>query len=181
MQVTLHKGDCLALMKDIPDGSVDLILTDIPYVISIENNFKTMKDRTGRQGIDFGDWDKDFNEKDLLQIVPKLKRGGSLVMFHSFEQYSALLNVFEQHLVLKDRLIWEKTNPMPRNRDRRYISNIEMCSWYVKDGAKWTFNRQQTNYDACVLRYPSESGALRNSIRNSNVCTCKLPILRGQI
>lgn len=158
MQVTLHKGDCLELLKDIPDGSVDLILTDIPYVISVENNFKTMKDRTGRQGIDFGEWDKDFNEKDLLQIIPKLKHGGSLMMFHSFEQYSTLLNVFEKHLVLKDRLIWEKTNPMPRNRDRRYISNIEMCSWYVKDGAKWTFNRQHTNYDACILRYPSESG-----------------------
>ena len=27
----LWKGDCLELMKDIPDGSVDLILTDPPY------------------------------------------------------------------------------------------------------------------------------------------------------
>jgi DNA modification methylase len=47
---------------------------------------------------------------------------------------------------------------MPRNRDRRYISNIELCLWFVKDGAKWTFNRQNDNYDGCVLRYPSESG-----------------------
>ena len=27
----LWKGDCLELMNDIPDGSVDLILTDPPY------------------------------------------------------------------------------------------------------------------------------------------------------
>ena len=26
----LH-GDCLERMKEIPDGSIDLILTDIPY------------------------------------------------------------------------------------------------------------------------------------------------------
>ena len=26
------KGDCLELMKSIPDGSVDLILTDPPYI-----------------------------------------------------------------------------------------------------------------------------------------------------
>ena len=28
---TLLHGDCLELMKDIPDGSVDLIVTDPPY------------------------------------------------------------------------------------------------------------------------------------------------------
>jgi len=27
----IHHGDCLELMKDIPDGSVDMILCDLPY------------------------------------------------------------------------------------------------------------------------------------------------------
>ena len=31
LKFDLWKGDCLELMKDIPDGSVDLILTDPPY------------------------------------------------------------------------------------------------------------------------------------------------------
>ena len=31
VNVNLMKGDCLELMKSIPDGSVDLILTDPPY------------------------------------------------------------------------------------------------------------------------------------------------------
>lgn len=29
--ITLKKGDCLELMKDIPDGSIDMILCDLPY------------------------------------------------------------------------------------------------------------------------------------------------------
>ena len=29
--IDLRQGDCLEIMKDIPDGSVDLILTDLPY------------------------------------------------------------------------------------------------------------------------------------------------------
>lgn len=29
--VRLMQGDCLELLKDIPDGSIDLILTDPPY------------------------------------------------------------------------------------------------------------------------------------------------------
>lgn len=31
MTIKLHHGDCLELMKDIPSGSVDLILCDLPY------------------------------------------------------------------------------------------------------------------------------------------------------
>ena len=31
VNVNLMKGDCLELMKSIPDGSVDMILTDPPY------------------------------------------------------------------------------------------------------------------------------------------------------
>ena len=30
-KIDLRQGDCLELMKDIPDGSVDMILADLPY------------------------------------------------------------------------------------------------------------------------------------------------------
>lgn len=33
MLINLYHGDCLETMKDIPDGSVDLVLTDPPYGI----------------------------------------------------------------------------------------------------------------------------------------------------
>ena len=36
--IELKKGDCLELIKDIPDGSVDLVLTDPPYGISYKTN-----------------------------------------------------------------------------------------------------------------------------------------------
>ena len=28
---TIHEGDCLQLMRHIPDGSIDMILCDLPY------------------------------------------------------------------------------------------------------------------------------------------------------
>lgn len=155
--VDLKCGDCLELTRNIPDNSVDLVLTDIPFNISRENNFKTMKDRTGRNGIDFGEWDKGFEESCLAEFVSKVKKGGSVVIFHAFEQFDQVRFALKD-MQLKDKLIWLKTNPMPRNRDRRYIGNIEMLSWYVKPGGKWTFNRQSPTYDGSVLTYPSESG-----------------------
>lgn len=153
----LYQGDCLDIINNIE--VVDCIITDIPYNISKKNNFKTMKDRTGRNGIDFGEWDKGFEEENLIQFIPLIKSGGSFILFHSFEQFGKLKEIFENNgLMLKDKLIWEKTNPMPRNRDRRYISNIEILSWYVKPKNKWTFNRQNGKYESSVLKYPSKSG-----------------------
>ena len=64
----LINGECLDLMKTIPDGSVDLVLTDPPYNIARDNNFHTM----GRAGIDFGEWDK--NNGTLENFIDKCKK-----------------------------------------------------------------------------------------------------------
>ena len=57
--IELLHGDCLELMKELYNNDiiVDAIITDPPYNISRDNNFKTMK----RNGINFGEWDKGFN------------------------------------------------------------------------------------------------------------------------
>lgn len=49
---------------------------------------------------------------------------------------------------------------MPRNRDRRYISDFEHAIVAIKKG-KWTFNRQSDKYDRSELRYPIVSGKNR--------------------
>lgn len=47
VNMNLMKGDCLELMKSVPDASVDLILTDPPYIdyskISYFNVINTLK------------------------------------------------------------------------------------------------------------------------------------------
>jgi DNA modification methylase len=157
LQNQIIHGDFVDVVKTIKDESIDFILTDIPYEISRENNFKTMKDRTGRTGIDFGEWDYNFDISTLQVLIPKLKKGASLIICHSFEQYDVIRKNLSE-LLLKDRIIFRKTNPMPRNRDRRYIANIELLSWYVKDGNTWTFNRQKEPYEDSVISFPAESG-----------------------
>ena len=36
-KIDLLQGDCLELMKDIPDDSVDMVLTDPPYGMNYHN------------------------------------------------------------------------------------------------------------------------------------------------
>lgn len=150
--VKLLKGDCLELMKDIPDESVDAVITDPPYNISRENHFSSM----GRSGVYFGDWDKGFDQVSYLkELFRVLKKGGTAVIFNS-QQNVGLLNQYadERDLLFKDVIYWVKSNPMPRNRDRRYVTSVENAVTIVKKGKKWTFNRQRPTYENGLFKYP---------------------------
>ena len=142
--VTLYQGDCLDIMPTLEAGSIDLVLTDPPYNIARDNNFGSM----GRAGIDFGEWDKGA---DILSYIGDafkvLVGGGSFVVFNDWKNLGDITKEAEARgFLTKDLFRLEKKNPMPRNRDRRYITDFELAVWYVKPGGKWTFNRQESTY-----------------------------------
>ena len=68
----IYNADCIDGMKTLR-GGVNLILTDPPYNLSRKNNFHTLK---GRNGIDFGEWDKGF---DLTEWIPEAVKHLSLL------------------------------------------------------------------------------------------------------
>lgn len=143
--------DCIEGMKLIEDGTVDLLLTDPPYNVSQKSNFHTM----GRKGVDFGEWDKEFNQEDWLEIaLSKVKKGGSAIIYNDYKNIGIMKEVLEKNgFIIKEMLIWKKSNPMPRNRDRLYVTSIEVALWAVK-GKGWTFNRQRDTYENAIFEAP---------------------------
>lgn len=154
--IKLLHGDCLEIMSEIPDKSVDLILTDPPYNIARDNNFDTM----GRRGIDFGEWDKGFDQFLWLNEIPRvLSKDGSVVIFNDWKNIGEIAKYCESlGLVIKDMLRWKKKNPMPRNRDRRYITDFECAVWLTNKKAKWTFHRLSDTYQRPEFEYGVVSG-----------------------
>ena len=140
-------------------GYADLILTDPPYNISVSNNFHTMK---GRKGIDFGDWDKGFDLTGWIpKAVEKLKDGGNIIIFNAWRNMGTIASALEDcGCLVKEMIQWQKSNPMPRNRDRLYVTACEFAIWATK-GKGWTFNRQRDSYENTIFQYPIVSAKKR--------------------
>ena len=150
-------ADCMDILKQLPDKCIDLVLTDPPYNISRNNNFDTMK---GRQGFDFGDWDKGFNQINWLELATKkVKDAGSIIVFNSFENIGLMADVFRKNDIdVKCLLRWIKPNPFPRNVERLYVNNMELALWGVR-GSGWVFNKpKNTPYMTGEFNYPVVSG-----------------------
>jgi site-specific DNA-methyltransferase (adenine-specific) len=154
--IKLMHGDCLKMMQLIPDGSVDMVLADPPYNIAKKNNFHTM----GRTGLDFGDWDKGFNQEKWLAGIERIcSKNSTVVIFNTFQNLANTQKILESTgFVYKDFIVMRKSNPMPRNRDRRYINSCEYALVMVKINSKWIFNRQSSKYDSNVIETKVVSG-----------------------
>ena len=133
--IKLLHGDCLELMKDIPDGSVDMILTDPPYQIS--NSGGGMMDDPSRVFIEQIDTMKmcksDFDVAAFLDDCVRLFDGlqkYNLVAFCSNKQLVHYLNWAEGHSLQYGVGVWHKTNPVPLCNNK-YLNDIEY--WvYIK-------------------------------------------------
>lgn len=144
---------------------VNHIITDPPYNISKNNNLSTM--RGNRTGVDFGDWDR--GKFDLFSWIPKyiklLDKNGSIIIFCSYRYVSYIADVLESvdcEMIVKDILIWQKSNPMPRNIQRRYVQDMEFAIWAVKKNSKWVFNKPaDVSYLRSIFKTATVSGKER--------------------
>ena len=150
MEYITKNSDCIIGMQELENESVNALITDPPYNIAKDNNFKSM----GRAGIDFGEWDKNFNLVSWLPIaIDKVKKGGNIVIFTDWKSTTPIVEELEKlNCEVKDMIRIEKSNPMPRNRDRRFITDYEISIWAVKKGAKWTFNRISETYERPLIK-----------------------------
>lgn len=99
--IDLYKGDCLQAMKDIPDGSVDLILTDPPYG-TIKNAPSTWdKEKT--------QWDNVLDYELMWQQINRiLRKNGKCILFSQEPFTSDLIKSTIPNMPFSQRAIWVK-------------------------------------------------------------------------
>lgn len=133
MNFELYRGDCLDVMKDIPDGSVDMILSDPPY------------------GTTACKWDSIIPLEPMwAQLKRIIKPNGAIVMTAS-QPFTSVL-VCSNLKMFKHEWVWIK------NRGSNFANTVrepmkEHEAVLVFSNGKWTYNKQ--------MQHRSESGLAR--------------------
>ncbi|MEE3607560.1 DNA-methyltransferase [Avibacterium paragallinarum] len=99
--VILQQGNCLELIKDLADNSVDMILTDPPYYVGMTSN---------GQKATFTELSmlKPFFEQLMSEWRRVLKPDGVLYCFTDWRTYPFLAPILAKNIELKNLLIWDK-------------------------------------------------------------------------
>jgi DNA modification methylase len=145
---TIHQGDCVALLKQIPDNSVDLIFADPPYNLQL-NGELTRPNQTKVDAVN-DEWDKfasmeiydTFTNDWLRECRRVLKSTGSIWVIGTYH------NIFRVGASLQDLgfwmlndVVWIKTNPMPNFKGTRFNNAHETMLWATKsEKSKYTFH-----------------------------------------
>lgn len=130
-------GDCLERMKEIPDGSVDLVLVDPPYDIKntksgekskLAKSMQVMNDQIREANIVSG-----FDELILDELV-RVNKNINMYIFCNKAQLPMYMKYFVIDLGCSFDLIkWVKTNAMP-TYNNKYLSDTEYCFYARKRG-----------------------------------------------
>jgi site-specific DNA-methyltransferase (adenine-specific) len=87
----IHQGDCLEVMKQIDDKSVDMILCDLPYGVTARNK-----------------WDKIINTKELFKEYRRIIKEKGIICLTATQPFATELILKELDMFRYD-LIWEKS------------------------------------------------------------------------
>ena len=103
----LYKGDCLIESDKIESGSVDLILTDLPYGVV------KMKEKSGNYTkLNTAEkWDKAIEPKKIFEIANRiLRKNGKMVLFSQEPYTTKLITEAIPNIPFNYRATWEKDN-----------------------------------------------------------------------
>ena len=114
MKIEIKQGDCLELMKEMPDGSVDLIITSPPY--NLGNTHHTGNKRFkpyGKHNDDMKELDyQDWQVEVLNECFRILKDDGSMLYNHKNRiskgvQITPYQWLLKTDFVIKQEVVWQ--------------------------------------------------------------------------
>ena len=98
----IHQRDCLHLIDEMPDCFVDAIITDFPYGVNFQSNFRVKTPKFRKIDNDekpFIDW-----IKPSYRILPE---GGRLICFYRYDVQDELFDAIEEAgFDIKSQLVW---------------------------------------------------------------------------
>ena len=147
----LYQGDCLEVMKGIPDGSVDMVLTDPPYGMNYQSNWRTATDKFRKIEQDKSlDWIDGFS--DELHRLMKPDTAG--YVFCSWHKVDVFKQALERNFNIKNLLVWVKNNHGSGDLRGAYAPKHELVLFFHKGRSLLRDGRRPD-----ILEYSKVSGS----------------------
>jgi site-specific DNA-methyltransferase (adenine-specific) len=170
MEQKIIIGDCFNLIKELPDNSVDLILTSPPYadIINYGKKVSIMK------ADDYCDWLLPLFD----EIYRVLKPSGSFIMNINDKCVDGYRNTYvydlisrnnkETNLKLYDMYIWHKKNGIPNGSVKRFRNNTEFIFHFCKNYKQMKFYMDRVLLDQ---KNPNSEGKKLQKVRKGQMKT----------
>ena len=136
-------ADCLDVLKHLPDKCVDLVLTDPPYGMSFQSNYRQNK-YTHIENDTNLDWLDEWCE----QINRVKKDDSHIYIFCSWHNVDVFKHTVEKFFPVKNILIWQKNNTGMGDLFNDYAPEYEMILYCNPNNKKLNGGR-----DSNILRY----------------------------
>jgi modification methylase len=145
------EGDCVALLRTLPDACVDAVFADPPYNLQLrgtlhrpDHSLVDAVDDHWDQFTDFAAYDA-FTRAWLSECRRVLKKDGTIWVIGAYHNVFRLGTAMQDlgFWVLND-VIWRKANPMPNFRGRRFTNAHETLIW----AARAQESRHRFNYQS---------------------------------
>lgn len=137
-------GDCYKLLKDIPDKSIDLVITDPPYRIHADSGGGIHNNR---------DWLKKVHDSNLDEFEPilflseiqRVLKTFNAYIFCSKDLLTDYISFANGNNYNWDLLIMGKNNPIP-TKNNKYLSDIEYIIYIREKGACFNNLKGKENF-----------------------------------
>ncbi|MCD6429190.1 site-specific DNA-methyltransferase [bacterium] len=135
------QGDCLKVLKEIPDNVIDLVIADPPYNTGVKTFGKTKEKRF---------FDKEFHQKWLKECDRIIKPTGQMYVFW----WPEFLKQMVQILDFKQVLFWTKPFARMFKNPNRWENFTEIIFWKTYSD-KYTFHAFRDKNNADYFTDPS--------------------------
>ena len=151
------QGDCLEVIKNIPDNSIDLIVTDPPYGIDYQSNMRVMSEKFDKIANDNND--ARFPVYDEMHRV--LKDNSVMIAFCSFKNYADDYKYIEKLFDIKNCIVWFKggggigdlSHSLSTDYELAIVGHKGQCELRGKrHGSVWKSNKVNPN----IMLHPTQ-------------------------
>ena len=124
----IYNGDCLEVLKTLPDDLVDLVLTDPPYEMQMSpgsNNDFTKSFSNTEIELEELDIINGFDERVIVELI-RVCKNINMYFWCNKAQLPMYFDVIKKYNCSFDIIKWVKTNPVPAYNNK-YMSDTEYC------------------------------------------------------